>query len=187
LLSFGEGEDRVVLKVVSSLNKKEQRHLRSEFQMLSGLNHPHIISPLKYQEHIADPTRTPPPPPNTPPSTLPPLSPQPTSNILVLEFAAHGSLLRYLHSNPLPLPTARRFFHQITSALHYCHSRSIAHRDLKLDNILVFSGEELSVKVSDFGFAERCVKEGRKVVFGDYKGTRKGYMAPEIHVVRSHP
>lgn len=178
MLSFGEGEDRVVLKVVSSLNKKEQRHLRSEFQMLSGLNHPHIISPLKYQEHVADPARCPPSP----------LSAPPTSNILVLEFAAHGSLLSYLQKKALPVGTARRFFQQIASAVHYCHSRSIAHRDLKLENVLVFGeGEGLRVKVSDFGLAERCVKEGRKVAFADCRGTRKGYMAPEIHVVRSHP
>lgn len=142
--------------------------------MLSGLNHPHIISPLKYQEHVAC----------CPPS---PLS-APTSNILVLEFAAHGSLLSYLQKKALPVGTARRFFQQIASAVHYCHSRSIAHRDLKLENVLVFGeGEGLRVKVSDFGLAERCVKEGRKVAFADCRGTRKGYMAPEIHVVRSHP
>jgi serine/threonine protein kinase len=37
------------------------------------------------------------------------------------------------------------------------------------------------VKVSDFGFASRFEKEGERVTFHEYKGTRKGYMAPEIH------
>lgn len=38
-------------------------------------------------------------------------------------------------------------------------------------------------KVSDLGFASRFRLEGEeeRVKFREYKGTRKGYMAPEIH------
>jgi len=37
------------------------------------------------------------------------------------------------------------------------------------------------VKISDFGFASKFLLEGERLTFLEYKGTRKGYMAPEIH------
>jgi serine/threonine protein kinase len=40
---------------------------------------------------------------------------------------------------------------------------------------------KLSTKLADFGFAESFVREDKIVYFSSYKGTKKGYMAPEIH------
>ena len=53
------------------------------------------------------------------------------------------------------------------------HENGIAHRDLKLDNILV--DEDLNLKVADFGFATYKQIDA----LSSYKGT-KTYMAPEI-------
>ena len=39
--------------------------------------------------------------------------------------------------------------------LEYLHSKNIAHRDLKPENILV--GDDLSLKLVDFGFATEVV------------------------------
>ena len=58
------------------------------------------------------------------------------------------------------------------------HSRNIAHRDLKLENILFTSKniENLSVKLIDFGFASKYSKqEGMTLVLGSPL-----YMAPEL-------
>ena len=49
-------------------------------------------------------------------------------------------------------PICRRFFKQIIEAFEYLHSNGIAHRDVKLDNILVEEKTRM-VKVIDFGFA----------------------------------
>jgi serine/threonine protein kinase len=53
LYAYGESENRVVLKVVSSFSKKEQRHLKNEYTILKTLDHENIIKALKYQENVA--------------------------------------------------------------------------------------------------------------------------------------
>jgi MAP/microtubule affinity-regulating kinase len=49
----------------------------------------------------------------------------------------------------------KNIFRQLLTAVAYMHENDIAHRDLKLDNILV-DGNDL-VKLIDFGFATKCV------------------------------
>lgn len=36
-------------------------------------------------------------------------------------------------------------------------------------------------KLGDFGFATPCNSEEGLILFNSYKGTKRGYMAPEIH------
>ena len=47
----------------------------------------------------------------------------------------------------------RHVFKQILEAVRYVHSSGYAHRDLKLENILLDSS--FNVKLIDFGFAEK--------------------------------
>ena len=57
--------------------------------------------------------------------------------------------------------------------LQHIHGKKCIHRDLKLENILV--GDELNLKIADFGFATF-----RKIhALKSFKGTMT-YMAPEI-------
>lgn len=57
--------------------------------------------------------------------------------------------------------------------MEYMDKKDVAHRDLKLENLLV--DENLNLKVADFGFAKNeNVKQLKS-----YKGTHT-YMAPEI-------
>lgn len=66
-------------------------------------------------------------------------------------------------------------------AIRYLHGRFIAHRDLKLENFLVTSiNSKVQVKLADFGFAS-CVRDEKTKWGTTVKGTRKAYMAPEIH------
>jgi len=67
----------------------------------------------------------------------------------------------------------RYFMEQLTDVLAYLRAKKVAHRDLKLENILVDEG--LNLKVADFGFATY-----KKIgTLKSYRGT-KTYMAPEI-------
>lgn len=65
------------------------------------------------------------------------------------------------------------FMDQIADVISYLQDKKVAHRDLKLENILV--DENLNLKVADFGFAT-YKKIGK---LQSYRGT-KTYMAPEI-------
>ena len=58
--------------------------------------------------------------------------------------------------------------------LDYCHSKSISHRDIKLENLLL---DDFGVlKIIDFGFST-CIPNDRRVKL--FCGT-PSYMAPEI-------
>ncbi|XP_040585597.1 putative sperm motility kinase W [Mesocricetus auratus] len=69
---------------------------------------------------------------------------------------------------------ARSIFQQVVSAVHFLHKRRIAHRDIKLENILVDGCG--NIKLCDFGLAIQ-LKEGQmlKKVCGSLL-----YVAPEI-------
>ena len=45
---------------------------------------------------------------------------------------------------------ARILFVQMVTAVDYCHSRGIIHRDLKLENILLFEPGVLNIRVRLF-------------------------------------
>jgi hypothetical protein len=51
-------------------------------------------------------------------------------------------------------PYAKVIFKQIIDGLCYIHSKFIAHRDIKLDNILL-DGKG-NVKIADFGVSKQC-------------------------------
>lgn len=40
---------------------------------------------------------------------------------------------------------ARRIFHQIVEAVHYCHSHNVVHRDLKAENLLLDSKMDIKL------------------------------------------
>lgn len=77
---------------------------------------------------------------------------------------------------------------QICEALYYLHIiEGVAHRDIKLDNILVKKEDSKLVPLlSDFGFAIRGTKS-KEIRANSCKGTRRGYMAPELHLLPSKP
>lgn len=42
---------------------------------------------------------------------------------------------------------ARNFFQQLVSAIAYCHTRKVIHRDLKLENLLLTNSDKAEIKV----------------------------------------
>ena len=79
--------------------------------------------------------------------------------IIVMELCAGGDLLNYVRKRrKLKEPFAQKIFKQIVDGLHYTHSKLIAHRDIKLDNILL-DGKG-NVKIADFGVS-RQIHEGQ--------------------------
>lgn len=71
---------------------------------------------------------------------------------------------------------------QIVDAVAYCHDRSVAHRDLKLENLMFGSnGEEPTIKLIDFGFCK--VFEGDSGMYAVLGSPY--YVAPEVLQARS--
>jgi serine/threonine protein kinase len=95
-----------------------------------------------------------------------------------MEYVNGGSLHTYLKTKAnrqMDEPEAKYLFKQVVSAIHYCHSRCITHRDIKLENILL-NEKKNQVKLIDFGFST-CIPNDKKVKL--FCGT-PSYMAPEI-------
>ncbi|KAH9420194.1 hypothetical protein DERP_011528 [Dermatophagoides pteronyssinus] len=75
---------------------------------------------------------------------------------------------------------ARKMFKQISSAIYYLHQRNVAHRDIKLENILL--DNHYNCLITDFGLSIIVMqKDNRAVNAPNYCGTLP-YMAPEIHL-----
>ena len=94
---------------------------------------------------------------------------------IVMEYVAGASLRSYVKRKALRRVEeveARRLFEQVVRGIQYCHGMNIAHRDVKMENILL--DESDNIKIIDFGFATRsCMKTKA------FCGT-PSYMAPEI-------
>lgn len=69
---------------------------------------------------------------------------------------------------------AKRIFREIVNAVAYCHRNNFAHRDLKLENILMTAQGQ--IKLCDFGFA----KSFDKSCFSETFCGSLPYCAPEI-------
>ncbi|XP_069601512.1 testis-specific serine/threonine-protein kinase 1-like [Ranitomeya imitator] len=97
---------------------------------------------------------------------------------IVMELGAQGDLLEFIKNRgPMPEDVARKLFHQLASAVKYCHDLDIVHRDLKCENILL--DKEFNIKLSDFGFARRIDDNHKPVLSKTFCGSA-AYAAPEV-------
>lgn len=53
----------------------------------------------------------------------------------------------------IPSDDAKYFFYQLADAVSFMHSKNIAHRDIKMNNILISNSHPKTVTIIDFGFA----------------------------------
>ncbi|GAA5897377.1 uncharacterized protein JCM6883_006680 [Sporobolomyces salmoneus] len=74
---------------------------------------------------------------------------------LVTEYCPHGELFQYVSENALTRVERCRFYSQLISALLHLSKFSIAHRDIKFENLLLYKGDQglLSLKVADMGMS----------------------------------
>ena len=141
---------------IKSLNKKyiadddSHKKVMREVSILKLLRHPNVMrnyETFESQNHI----------------------------LFVTELCTGGDLLNYVRKRrKLKECVAKVAMKQLLDGLYHIHSKSILHRDIKLDNILLTSSGE--IKICDFGVSKIMVK-GKKIK--EQCGT-PAYIAPEI-------
>lgn len=135
----------VVLKKVP----KSQPNLVAEITSLRSFRHPHIA---RLYEYIMTETQV----------------------WLVLEYAGEELFQKLVTDGAAPTAWTQRIFAQLAGALAYAHARNCAHRDLKLENVMLDS--EGNVKLGDFGFTRIYAP---RALLETVCGT-EAYMAPEM-------
>jgi serine/threonine protein kinase len=122
-----------------------------EARTIAGLKHPHILRVLEFGVETSTP-------------------------YLVMEYAAHGSLLeRHPRGNKVLLDHVVSYTKQIAEALQHAHEKRLIHRDVKPANVLL--DEQDTVLLSDFGIATVAHRTS-SMQTSAYAGTAI-YMAPE--------
>ncbi|KAE8894881.1 Serine/threonine-protein kinase [Phytophthora fragariae] len=142
----------VALKFVTKQGKsaRDLENLRQEINILRRLNHCNIIAMLDSFETDGE-------------------------FCMVTEYA-QGELFQVLEDeHSLPEEEIKKIAIQLIQALHVLHSNRIIHRDMKPQNILI--GSKQQIKLADFGFARAIAHDSS--LLRSIKGTPL-YMAPEL-------
>lgn len=93
---------------------------------------------------------------------------------MLMDFAAGGELFYHLRGRArFDEDTARFYAAEVVLALEHMHSRNIAYRDLKLENLVL--SDNGHVQLTDFGFAKQMEDTRTFTLCGTPE-----YLAPEI-------
>eukprot|EP00730_Choanoeca_flexa_P004010 TRINITY_DN11571_c3_g2_i1.p1 TRINITY_DN11571_c3_g2~~TRINITY_DN11571_c3_g2_i1.p1 ORF type:complete len:474 (+),score=115.91 TRINITY_DN11571_c3_g2_i1:366-1787(+) len=94
-----------------------------------------------------------------------------------LQLCPNSDLQQYITSyGPQTPEVAKHFAQQLLAAIHFCHDRSIVHRDIKPDNCLL--DHRLNLKLCDFACSKKLESPGRERK-NSFVGTAL-FAAPEI-------
>eukprot|EP01095_Lingulamoeba_sp_RSL-Kostka_P010428 TRINITY_DN374_c3_g1_i1.p1 TRINITY_DN374_c3_g1~~TRINITY_DN374_c3_g1_i1.p1 ORF type:complete len:329 (-),score=135.50 TRINITY_DN374_c3_g1_i1:438-1424(-) len=153
-------KQQVAIKIIDKKNIPEElrEYVSDEPKILKELDHPNIVKLL-----LADEDK---------------------DNIyLVMQYMKGGDLHSRVEANSqLDEQEAKIIFSQILDGVEHSHQKNICHRDLKLENILVFGEKDdfsdIKVRLIDYGFAGKMTT-GKNHIFHDFPGSIC-YAAPEL-------
>ncbi|CAI2365966.1 unnamed protein product [Moneuplotes crassus] len=148
---------KVAIKSLSKkkLNDEMTSKIMDEIKIVQGLDHPNIVSYLETYEsdkHIYQ----------------------------VMEYCSGGDLLDRLTNSSdecLEEEEVRKIMKKLFLAINHCHLNGVAHRDLKLENILCKSDDEDEIKIIDFGLSK--LQDSSFAEMNTACGS-PNYVAPEV-------
>lgn len=145
------------MKLFKSQQKDARRCFKNEIRFAT-LSHPNIIRTVHYERN----------------RVLKHKNSTETSALILTEFAPYGDLFDLVTKHPhyITEVLVRTYFKQLIEGLEYLHTRSIAHLDIKLENLLI--GEDCVLKIADFDLS--CFTNDTKIIS---RGS-KNYRAPEM-------
>ena len=103
--------------------------LRREYDISCNLQHPYILTPLRYSEDT------------------------PVGPAIVMEYVEGCTLTEFVAKGQ-PHEILRRLLAEILDAVDYLHKKGLIHNDLKPDNILV-SNIGSHIRIIDFGLSDK--------------------------------
>ena len=149
-----------VIKKTSIIYQDDDHKFLKEIEILIKLEHPHII---KIYEYYTDDI----------------------NYYLITDYISNGELYNYVYkAKSFNERQTQYIMKQVLCAVNYLHLNNIAHRDIKLENILVeqeiTSNDEqlLNVKLIDFGTSNYVKTENTN--YFTVKVGSPFYMAPEV-------
>jgi eukaryotic-like serine/threonine-protein kinase len=96
---------------------------------------------------------------------------------LVMEFIEGHSLDTHVARSPLAPERAARYVEQVLDGLQYAHEQGMLHRDVKGENVLIRSEDDIP-KIVDFGLVKEVEQSNRLTARNAVVGTPY-YMSPE--------
>ncbi|XP_063067508.1 testis-specific serine/threonine-protein kinase 1-like [Engraulis encrasicolus] len=155
-------ERRKINVAVKIINRRKapkdflERFLPREIEILACISHPNIVKTYEIFE---------------------------TSDgkvYMIMELGVQGNLLEFIKCRgQLPEDFSAKVFRQLAMAVDFIHGKSIVHRDLKCENLLL--DKDFNLKVADMGFCRRVNYDdnGNMVLSKTFCGST-AYAAPEV-------
>ena len=120
---------KILDKMILSHTPDDYQSVKQEINILKSVKHKHIVQlyeVLQTSRHI----------------------------FIIMEYCEGKDLLDYiLTKSKLSEEESLKYFQQLINALFYLHSQNIAHRDIKIDNMLLDRNRDL--KLVDFGLSTK--------------------------------
>ena len=144
-----------IINKSESCTEQEEQEIENEINVLRAMDHPNVLKIFEFYSNKE-------------------------SYSIIMEYCSGGELFNEITENgPFDERYAAYVMYQIFSAINYCHSMNIIHRDLNPENILIVDRNRNGyprVKICDFGTSLMVEKGGvqKKLVGSSY------YIAPEV-------